>query len=512
MDMFLRTLDPNLSRRRLRSLLYQASEEFGLELAALPHSFDTNELLEFAEKQLRRRDIRQSEFHPELLERTGIVQALAGDDESAERTYDRGIRGSERTTDEARFLYLKAHTLHFRRGEMLPARKLLHEAVAKMETQRHLKTRALLLLGRVERSLNDLEAAEEAYDHVLESGVLEFRPLALNYMSIVRTSDGEFDEAQKLNAKAQSSLRRSKSLAAIRQTEMQAGFIHCASGQYRAARKIFEKAVVKDNELLDLSAAGRAYNNLAVACSQLQDYEAARDACVQAIRCHTAARRPLLVAGAYQNLGRAFSHMGQSEPAMAAFERAVELAQDVGSKEREFEARTEALRNVLTNRRQRTVVPGLVSDCTVLLESNMEELPRRSLEEFSEVMGQLAIQGILGDVARQRGRRPRQFATDGGRRTLAGHTGTIRADEYDRQLASQLGDGLSGRYVPPVDEVASFLMLFTGDSFRFGEYAREFLLPTSRAKTQLKELCQRQILDMIGTRKAAKYYLSFHRG
>ena len=61
------------------------------------------------------------------------------------------------------------------------------------------------------------------------------------------------------------------------------------------------------------------------------------------------------------------------------------------------------------------------------------------------------------------------------------------------------------------EKVASFLMLFAGEWFRNGDYAREFALSPNVSKRHLKSLCLGGLLELTGTRKAAKYVLAFHR-
>ena len=158
-----------------------------------------------------------------------------------------------------------------------------------------------------------------------------------------------------------------------------------------------------------------------------------------------------------------------------------------------------------------TAIPRQIEACSAILESRAGDIARDSLETFSGVMSEVALGGLMGDIARQRGRRPTRVGTSEGDALLASIVGRLSEDEYQTRLEQRLGDGLTIRHSPSPDEIRRFLYLFPGDFFRFRHYAREFMLTTSRAKTQLKELSNRRVVELTGTRKAAKYSLAFHR-
>jgi len=511
METYLRAFDPNLARRRLHDILYITSSTIGVGRENLPHTFDTPALLGYAERFLRRRDVRLTEFHPELMERTGISMALCGRDEDAEKLFDRGLRGAAESRDEARFYYLRGHYLHFRRGELAQAKRVLERALVCTETQRHLKSEELLVLGRIARLTQDADGAEKAYRQVLTSGVLKYRPTAMQYLSILRRQQGRYDEAVKLNRKAHALMKRRRLTLAMMQADADLAAFHMAEGEYRLAKEILETVVARNVQLLDLNSAGNTYNNLAMALEKLGDLRGARDAYLQALRYETAMDRKLQQSTSYRNLGITLYRLGDIECGFAAFETAIRLSKEISSAEAEFRTRTEALEAIGRSKRRLECVPHTVGRCDELLDTCGNEISRDGLRSYSRVIGRVAARRNPDKLAGLQGRRSSRLAGPEGRAALKALTAEIVPDEFEKRLAQRIGAGLPGRCGPKPEELCSFLMLFSGDFFQFKNYSREFPLTPARVKHQLRELCRRKIIELSGTKKAAKYALAFHR-
>jgi tetratricopeptide (TPR) repeat protein len=504
-------MDPNLARRRLRELLFQVSRSFGLELSQIPHSYDTDELLAFAQKILRRRDVKRSEYFHDLIERTGIALAVLGRGDEARALFERGTREPEGEADPARFLYLLARFYHQRRNDDVRARKTLTDAIERMESQRRLKARALLQLGRLERRLGDLETAEDLFGQLGSSGVFEYRPIAINSLALMRSKAGRHDEAVQLNRKAVNAVKRARDEFATRILRVDTAAILLEAGRVEEARRLMDEIANEEFVLFDLLSAGRIKNNMGVALRQSGDPRGARQAFLDAIRFHAAAGTKNVLAGSYRGLAAVLADLGDIEPALSAVARSIEIAEGVYAIDAEFKARTLAVKTMAEHRSHITAIPRQIEACSAILETRVGDVGRDSLEAFSEVMTAVALGGLMGDIARQRGRRPIRVGTSEGDSLLASLLGRLSEDEYESRLEHRLGEGLSIRHSPSPEQIRRFLYLFPGDFFRFRHYAREFLLTTSRAKTQLKELSNRRVVELSGTRKAAKYSLAFHR-
>ncbi len=478
---------------------------------AIPHTFDTDALLAYAQKTLKRRHVRQSELYFSLLERTGVAIGQWKTWDEAETLFRRGLKEGDNLTEQARFKFLIGFHGHFRNGDYREAKRYLTEAVKLSEGSRNLRTQSLLALARANGSLHDYDAADQSLLRVLKSGVLKYRPAATAGRAILKMQQGLFEEAVSLNRKAHTAYKRARAKYAMRLADNDLGCIYLTAGKLQLAKKCLEGAAKTELELLNVDLIGCLLNNLCVVYQRMGDWKTAQEKSIQALRFHTVAGRKHFQSGTYRNLGNCLRATGDLETALAAYQKAIALAKEIGNADRELQARSDAIAAILDKRARTDVLPALIAGGRKLVEAAGTEISNSALVEYSVVASRLAISSQKAKRGRSGAKRGRSLATPKGLAALKSLTGRIREDEYDRLLLDRLGDGLSGRFAPRPEAVRSFLMLYAGDQFRFGNYAAEFVLTTSRAKPQLRELCERRIVALSGTRKAAKYTLSFHR-
>jgi tetratricopeptide (TPR) repeat protein len=506
---FLRAFDPNLARRRLRGFLLEITREEGGDPRRLPHTFETNALLAAGQRMVRRPSVRARPDRSDLIEVLGIALAVSGEEEAASELFETALRGAADDPEAARFRYLLAHYIHFRGGELAEARRLLGEAMGEVETQRAQKSRILLVAGRVARQLGDLDAAERWYTHVLESGVHRFRPLAQLYLAILWQGQRRLDEAIALNRRAHAAMRRGGEELGMLMADSDLAAFHLQGGDVLEARRLLRDVVRNHVDLLDLTAAGNASNNLAMVCERLGDREGARAAYIESLRYHRVGGRKHLLAHTYRNLGGVLADLGEIEPALAAFDRAIELSTQIASPETEVRGRTEALEVLVRLQARPGAIADMVSRCDQILASAGPGFATDSVHRYARVLGKVIDAGLGG------GRRTRtsssRLATAAGVRALEKLTGGLDGNEFERLLRERIGGGLSGKDAPETDELVAFLLLFAGDYFRFRDFANEFHLTTGRVKHHLKVLVERNVIELTGTKKAAKYSLSFHR-
>lgn len=508
MQTFLRAFDPNLARRRLRGTLLELAAEEGTDPRRLPHTFETEALLALGQRTLRRRVVRARPDFPDIQEITGIALSVCGEEEAAAELFEQAIRAAGQEPEAARFRYLLAHYLHFRRGELADARRVLAEAIEEVETRRVQKSRILLLAGRVARQVGDLESAERWYAHVLESGVHRYRPLAQLYLAILRREQNRLDDAIKLNRRAHAAMRRAGEELGMLMADSDLAAFHLQGGDIHEARRLLVDVVRNHVDLLDLTAAGNASNNLAMVCERLDDREGARDAYLDSLRYHRAVGRKHLLAHTYRNLGVVLVELDQLEPALAAFERSIELATEIASAEIELRGRTETIEVLVHTGTRVDVIPRMVARCDRILATAEPGFATEGVLHYARALGRVIESGLL---RRGGGGRPGKLATAAGTQALETLTGNLDGEEFERLLRERIGPGLSGKDAPDADQLVSFLLLFAGDYFRFRDFANEFHLTTGRVKHHLKVLVERNVIELTGTKKAAKYSLSFHR-
>lgn len=505
-----RACDPNVAQRHLRERLYQAVTDLGQDPSSIPHTFEPEPLSAFAERFVSRSDVRRDPIlYLDLLERAGVAEALCGQ-ANGTRLLERGLEEATEPADRARFLYLMAEYAFFARGRYPNARRYLAAALPLAERFRGLKSHILLLRGRVERLLNHFEEAEETYRYILDSGVIETQPHALSYLSVLRMKQERHEEAIQLNREAHALFVASDDGFGARNTDMDLGLVYLAQGDAEAARRLFETVAARNLDVLDIRSAGRVYNNLAVACERLGDLDGAIRAANDAIHFHAASGRSALRVGSTINLAAYLSARGDAGASLAALEDAIRTAKTLENVELELRGITGAIQVIHDHRTRLEGLAPLVDRCTFLLDENGATLSKEALAEFS-----VAVSRAFGlSDARRSGTRADdaiRLADPPDREALRRVSPEPSEDMFESMLDRSLDGGLAGRFAPPPAHLRSFLLLYAGDTFRFRHYATEFHLTTTRAKPHLREMCDRSVIRIEGTRKAARYSLAFHR-
>ena len=115
----------------------------------------------------------------DIVELTAAAHILEGSPESGEALLRRTLKGTSDTRTLSRFLYLLALHVHYRRQELPEAKAYFERALERCEAQWGLRSRALLMLGRITSETQDFVAAERAYEQVLYSRVRKYWPRAI---------------------------------------------------------------------------------------------------------------------------------------------------------------------------------------------------------------------------------------------------------------------------------------------------------------------------------------------
>jgi tetratricopeptide (TPR) repeat protein len=292
------------------------------------------------------------------------------------------------------------------------------------------------------------------------------------------------------------------------------GVLRLAEGKPGAAEQIWERQVLESHRVLDIPMLARTYNNLGVSRARQGDYRGACRALVAAIPYHATSGRRRYLAGTYRNLGLYLAQLGEVETAMAAFERALALASEVEQRDHELETLTDLLSTCLERRTHLSAVPRVLRRAYEILETSAPgELREATLLSFSRLTHDVLAKagGVAPVKARATARGEAELASFEGRTALRAMLPRDEDSDFPGMLSLRLGEGPRGRHVPPADELASFLMLFTGQYFKSANYTREFAISQERAKRHLRWLCNAGVIERFGSRKASRYALAFHR-
>jgi len=509
-ESYLKAFCSSVVHRQLRELLYVAAAGMNMAPSQVPHSFEPDRLISLAETAIKKRRMREHRYYVRLLELTGRAVALSGDEGRAIEIFNRG-RALKEVGAESRFRYFTAFYIHLRSGARDAALEGITQALDAGDLSRRLKTEAMLAQGRVSRQLQNLSGAEAAYRRVLDVGIRRYRPLAVLYLSHIRNLQGRYKEAMKLNRDAYVSFKRAGEASAIRLTDGDLALIYLAMGDNDKARLLLESVIERQTDLLDISSAGGDCQNLGIACARQGDYASACDAYAKALHFHAATGQRHQVAATYQCMGVAFKNSGQLGNAFAALDRAISIAQEMGAPEIEFRSRSVLIGAIRRDPKRLQMLSAQVARCQQLIAEKSMLLSKEALSEYSRRIGDLYIAARAAD-GETFSERPAETASQADQVSLEVLTTGVEAEWHKALLTSQMGEGVSGNFAPGPEELCEFLLLFTGDYFRFNHYAREFSLSVHRAKPHLRELREKKIIELNGTRKAAKYALSYHRG
>jgi tetratricopeptide (TPR) repeat protein len=508
MSELLRASDPNASRRTLHDLLFETHLEFAIDRSSIPHTYDTDELLDYAEKTLRRRDMRGTEMHHQLLYRTGIAYCTTGSGDKGRELFEKGIRASDYPPDQALFRYAIGHWNHTLAGERREAKRVLLEARRQSERGRHLRTEIDLLLGSIHCGEGDGFAAQRRFERILNRGVLELRPMARIKNTRALIVQGLLDEAEAENARAEKMLEEpgfGDWLLRIACLENQAE-IHMKRGEYEKALRVQGRVLEENHRRLHTDRLAIEYGNYALLCRRLGYLDEALEASLNAIR-HASLKQGRIPIRLQRNLAILLNEMGHHGEALAAIDQCLDLSRKSRFRDFEFKSLVAAM-DTLASIERTEPVPAILGRCGVLLDRHREDLPREALEEYVEVTARLGLVKAAGSRARE----VKRLSSAADRAALAKRLGdAARTPNYERDLRQGIGGGMGFEDAPEPGPLARFLMLFAGDHFKSMSYQREFQKTQPRAKYHLQWLVNNGLLERLGTRKASTYILAFHR-
>ncbi len=508
----LRLFDANYHRRALRTTL---RSRLGARIDDLPHSFDTTGLLEVAATETRRDGARRSDTL-DLIERTGIVMGLADRDRDALTMFERGLVSSDGPARQARFRYLLAVQHHHRRGHVRLALDELMRASDLAGGHRPLRGEILLALVRAARELGDHGRAEWALADLRQRPIKRLVPHVHLAAASLRMAQARGGDARREASRAEREFAaRGEDLGVLTARASQATIL-LAEGRDADARRVIEAVIAERERSYDLTRLPKSYNNLAVACRRLGDPESAIEALAKAIRTNQALGRSRLLSANYHNLGRAMADAGDAEAALRALGKAMSLAKETRAAEREFDAIIDAL-DILER------LGGEEGNGARLRTSDgagaRAELVARGRALVEEAGHHLSKDGLLAFV---RAALPAVPLPDEHPMGVSAFDalGAGAADRLDAvltrvrpvigrdDLVRRLSRTFRYRGAPRSEVLGRFLWLFTGDWLRNVDYASEFAFTHDVSKRQLRALCHDGVLEMLGTRKTARYRLT----
>lgn len=509
MSELLRSTDPNAARRTLHDYLFETHLEFAIDRSTIPHTYDTDELLEHAEKTLRRRDLRGTEMWHYLLYRTGIAYCTTGNLDKGHELFEKGTRASDYPPDQALFRYAIGHWVYRNAGKRREAKKILLKARMQSERGRHLRTEIDLLLGSIHCAEDDGFSGQRRFERILDRGVLELRPMARIRNTRALMLQGLIDEAWTENERAEQMLEEPgfgdwRLRVACKENSAE---LLMRMGDFEKALRVQRVVYDEHHRRLNMERLAIESGNYAVLLRRTGRLDEALDASLDAVR--FASLRPGRIPVRLQrNLAELLNVLGRYGEALAAVDQCLEVSRKNKFRDFEFKSLVTGIQT-LSEMGRTDSIHALLARCGEILDRHRDEVPRDALESYVEVTA-----GLTGLKAPStaRAREVKRLASAADRAAYAELLGDrARTPNYERDLRQSIGNGLGFEDAPEAGPLARFLMLFAGDHFKSMSYQREFQTTQPRAKYHLQWLVNNSLLERLGTRKASTYILAFHR-
>jgi signal transduction histidine kinase/predicted ATPase len=264
--------------------------------------------------------------------RIGDLYAILGKIDEACTSYHRAHRDSAGDPERHIRLARKLGDLLRRRGDSDAAMELLENALR--EAQEHQlvtdEAECHLSLGWVLVYRAEYAAAmEQAMSGMLIARALRDRRLLAELgrlRSSIVTSQGDTQTALVYLEAALEDAESTGDDALSAGVLLELGRAAIHNGDYARAIDALEKAIASTERIGHIELAARCYNNLGVACYYQGDWERARTSCEQFRRLCDRFDEQTELVNALNNLGSLYRELGQFNEALAALERASQLA------------------------------------------------------------------------------------------------------------------------------------------------------------------------------------------
>lgn len=478
-------LDANRVRRALRVELLRLSK------SAVPHSYDTNELIDFARKAPRRRS------DGPFLCALGAALQLEGLGSEASDAFDRAIARAGEGDLLAWTLLARATYQHFHSRDF---RAVVHDtdtALRHAQPGSLTRSRCLILQGEAYRGLAEYERAESAFDAAIAVGVRETEPKALLALSEAVWMSGDLTRGRELN-------RRARRLYAEQGSHRGVAFADGDLAQAyidedpRAALALLDDAERGLLLLLDALRLGRLQSARGVALKRLGRYPEAQAAFLEAIRYFKDAGAVANVPMTRRNLARALQEAGHPD-------QAVGLLVSAAHETREGEALrclVVALDFISNGLGSLPEAAAILAHARALFSKHADALTRDDLVTYAEALGRLGERGIVAHQAQVD-----LLTAVPARLREAIAVFDVGSHDYASTIRSRLGAGIRRQHAPEPNAIVSFLLSCMGNWFRNSDYQAEFNIAQDHAKFHLRHLKSQNLIAQHGTRKGAKYRL-----
>lgn len=228
---------------------------------------------------------------------------------------------------------LEISAIAFLRGDIETA-KARAQAVLALDSD---ESRALNQLGHIERLLGNLDAAELAYQRVLDagerSGSSGLVAVGASNLGLIYEARGDLDQAQQMlrkSLKINEMLGRFEGMAA---NYGNLGVIHGIRGDPNQAEEMFRRALEIDEKLGQLEGMASCYGNLGLIYKARGDLDQAEEMHRKSLKIEKQLGRLEGMASEYGNLGLVCKARGDLDQAEKFHRKSLKISQKLGRRE-----------------------------------------------------------------------------------------------------------------------------------------------------------------------------------
>lgn len=501
--------DVNAARREMRGLLLHYADVLGLDLEAIPHSYDSEALIRSSRSALATRRRLDGEAKQEFRAALAFVLRRGGDVDGASELLDEGIREALFDGDQAYFHYLRASLIFGAKGQTSAVREEVQRAIDLGQMGRRIRAWAQVLLAESLADLGYHAQAREAVREGLSMRVNEVNPALHTKLANIAHDEGDLKEAHRLIKRARKMYLARRNENGVATCDAFLAAWHLRAEEWQAALDILDAIRPVYYRTLNLRQLAVTDHNRGYALARLAHYDEALASFGAAARLHNENGSLTRTQETLRAHAMVYSRAGEIDVSLAHLHVAAEISADLGLPTQRFRHLQAMLEIMARNRTGLKAVPYVLSRAYEVLEPASDDLDKKFLLAFTQSCAALGYAGA-SVPRRELEAKPRDFpkvSALGQARSFASVTLT---PHLDGALREQIATSLPQKWQSRTEGLVGFLLGFVGDWFRNGDYQQEFLISQGNAKHHLRELRAAGLIEQQGIKKGAKYHLNFH--
>jgi tetratricopeptide (TPR) repeat protein len=466
-----------------------------------------NDLIDFAQKVIRRGEGLEPDARFELMASTGRAMILAGRTDEGLELLTRGKTEATEEPHRTRFPWLIAALYHLPRREYEHALEEVRRALRVTHAGRTYRALLNVTSAKAYYGLRSPARASEACQVAINMRVKEIAPWAHVTAGWALASERP-DEARRLNREGRVLFDELGDERGVLIADADLAAMWVLNSEPRKAMPLLDATRAQYTRLLDVTNLGRCYNNYGQALRQLSSFKEAAGAYLTAARYHAEAEFWADANGTLGNLAHVYVLMKNVPQAYALLYEAADLAASRGLVNLELARLVQILDTIAKTGQPIEAVPYVLSRVWSIIDEAERNQSRSDFVALQRAISQLGQRGAelpSQKVVPKPAGFPDPKALQAVRAMLEEHM----TPSLEQTLAGTIEEH-QRRCWPETDELVGFLLGWRGRWFGNSDYQMEFLINQEAAKYHLRGLREEKVIAQEGIRKGARYRLAFH--